>query len=464
MDYNVFLCYRGDEGGVLAANIYSELCLYTNNKLKLFFAPRCVAHGDNFKDACFETAQKVSLMILLLSKGFFDGCTHPDDIVYGEIKNALSNEKTKFLPIIMPGFDFKDADLSELFSESEIDRIKHISAIKFTDVYSFSSVDMLVPILKDKVGIIDYMEHLAGGGMPEDKLIQRMHISADGKENFFSDENRTERNRLRAQQELLMGFDMPVYDKCLAGKSGLNVLDLGCSNGVALMKRLGDRKEVSRIIGIEYDPIATENANKAYASDRVKFYCADVEAEDFCDRLEEIMEENDIDKFDFVNLLAVMSHFKSPFKVLRNIKKYCSKGATVFIRNIDDGLNIFYPDENKKFARALSLLAKCDTTGYRRSGRELFTLLKRSGYRDITLEKAGLHSVDMDYDKKAAFFDVIFKFIRQGIVRAAEKHPDDAHLHADCAWFTQEYDNMEEEFLSDEFFILFGFLIYTARV
>ncbi len=56
MDYNVFICYRGDEGGVLASNIYSDLCLYTNNKLKVFFAPRCVPHGDNFKAACLDTA------------------------------------------------------------------------------------------------------------------------------------------------------------------------------------------------------------------------------------------------------------------------------------------------------------------------------------------------------------------------------------------------------------------------
>lgn len=463
MDYNVFICYRGDEGGVLASNIYSDLCLYTNNKLKVFFAPRCVPHGDNFKAACLDTAGKVQLVILILSKGFFDKCGDPDDIVFGELKSALSNEETKFLPIIMPDFDFRDVELSTWFDDTEVDRIKHISAIKFTDVYSFSSIDMLIPILRDKVGEFSYIDAVADS-LAGANAKKRMHISAEGKENFFSDNNKTEKSRLRAQQELLMKFDMPVYEKCLEGKQGLCVLDLGCGNGVALMNRLGNRKEVDRIIGIEYDRAATDSANAKYGGEKAKFYCLDVESDDFKDELTEIMEENGIEKFDFVNLLAVMSHFKSPFKVLRTVKSCCRKGATVFIRNIDDGLNICYPDEEKKFERAFSLLARCDTTGYRYSGRELFTLLKRSGYKNIRLEKTGLSSVLMDYDEKSAFFDVIFKFIKQGINRAAESHPDDVQICAERRWLAEVYDDLEQEFLSDEFFVLFGFILYTAEV
>lgn len=70
----------------------------------------------------------------------------------------------------------------------------------------------------------------------------------------------------------------------------------------------------------------------------------------------------------------------------------------------------------------------------------------------------------MDYDEKSAFFDVIFKFVKQGIVRAAEKHPGDVQLSADSRWLAEVYDDLEEEFLSDEFFILFGFVLYTAKV
>ena len=69
----------------------------------------------------------------------------------------------------------------------------------------------------------------------------------------------------------------------------------------------------------------------------------------------------------------------------------------------------------------------------------------------------------MDYDEKAAFFDIIFKFIKQGISKAAFTHPNDMQLKADCRWLEDEYDDLEEKFLSDEFFMNFGFILYTAK-
>lgn len=78
-EYNIFLCYRGDKGGWLASNIYSELKLYTKEKLSLFFAPKCISKGENFKNRCEAVAGDVNLMILILSPGFFDNCGEPDD-------------------------------------------------------------------------------------------------------------------------------------------------------------------------------------------------------------------------------------------------------------------------------------------------------------------------------------------------------------------------------------------------
>lgn len=461
MSYNIFICYRGAEGGVFASNIYSDLCLHTNDQLKVFFAPRCVPHGQNFKKACLDAISEVQLVVLILTNGFFDNCKNDDDIVYNELKTALAKQEIRFLPILMPDFDFKNVDLSELFDETEVDRIKHISAIKFTDVYSFSSVEMLIPILRDMVG--DYaINNVATSAL---NLAQkRMHIADKGKDNFFSAENIKENMRLKAQQQLLMDFDMPIYEKCLEGKDSLAVLDLGCGSGTALMNRLGNNPAVKKIIGIEFDEKAAKSAAEKYGNENVKFYCLDIEAEDFSERLMQIMNENGIEKFDFVNLLAVMSHLKSPFKLLRIIKKFCSKKATIFIRNIDDGLNICYPDDGEKFMRALSLLSKCGTTGYRYSGRELYTLLKRSGYNNICLQKSGLSSVGMDYEQKSAFFDVIFMFIKQGIVQAAKENPENSQLRADRDWFLSVYEDLEEAFLSEEFFISFGFILFTAEV
>ena len=155
-DYNVFLCYRG-EGAMLAASIYSDLSAYAKNKLKLFYAPKCIKHGDNFMSICKDVAGRVSLMIMILTPGFFAQCRNEDDVVLQELRSALKNPMTTFLPIITPGFVYDTVALEEFFTEQEIDRIKHINAIKYNDVYSFNSTELLLPILKDKVGVTDYV-------------------------------------------------------------------------------------------------------------------------------------------------------------------------------------------------------------------------------------------------------------------------------------------------------------------
>ena len=462
-DYNVFLCYRG-EGSVLASSIYHELNTYSKDKLKLFYAPKCLAYGENFMSSCKEIAGQVSLVILILTPKFFEMCSNADDVVYQELKSALANPLTSFLPITTPGFEYNDEAMQQFFNEQEIDRIKHISAIKYTDVYSFNSIDLLLPIVKDKVGVTDYEEIIQNAILSRQKSTKkRVHINQEEKVEYFSQENKSEANRLNVQQQLLLNFDMPIYEKYLSGKTNLKVLDIGCGNGKALMKRL-DRQEVDKIIGVEFNQSFVDKANQDFASDKAKFYKLDVESQDFIDDLQEIMEENDIEKFDWINILAVMSHLKSPYHLLKAVRKVCKKDAVIFIRNIDDGLNMAYPDPDFMFERAFDMIAKCDTTGYRRSGRELYTLLTRSGYKNISVEKFGLNTADMDYSEKEAYFDTIFKFLKNGINQTAKNNPTNKEILAERDWLEDKFDELEEAFLSSETFINFGFLIVVARV
>ncbi len=462
--YDLFICYRGGEGGVLAASIYNEIVLHSKGKINPFFAPKCIKHGDNFKTQCLDVIGKVPLVILILSPDFFAGCSEDDDIVYGELKSAMANEKTEFLPIVLHGFDFKSQNLSNLFNESEIDRIKHVSALQFNDVYSFSAYDMLLPILRDKIGfqISDISENIIKS--LESKEVKRQHISDPNKAGYFSQANTSEIKRLNAQQQLLLNYDMDVYQKYLEGKKGLKVLDIGCSNGKALMARLGDRDEVDTIIGVEFDEGAVEKAREVYASTKAKFYVVDLEADDFAEKMEEIMDENDIDKFDWINVLAVVSHLKNPYRVFKALKKICKKGGIFFVRNIDDGINIAYPDKENRFKRAFNILSKCDTVGYRYSGRELYSIFKTLNFSNISLEKFGLNNINMDFDDKMAFFDVIFGFIKNGIKNAVKKHPNNEELVVECEWFLDNMDELEEQFLAIETFVNFGFLTYVAIV
>ena len=75
-----------------------------------------------------------------------------------------------------------------------------------------------------------------------------------------------------------------------------------------------------------------------------------------------------------------------------------------------------------------------------------------------------MNTIGLDYEERSALFDVVFKFVKQGIHTAAENHPDDIRLREDAAWLDSVYYDLEEGFLSEDFFMNMGFMLYTAEV
>ncbi len=449
------MCYRDSSSALLAGYIYLEL-VNIDPRLKIFYAPKCIDYGDDFVEKCEAIAGSVSLMIVIINNQFFSRISDSEDVVSKELRSALKNKDCKFLPVLSNDVDFRETRLEQFFSEEDISRITHINPIRFTDVYTFDTGLLRDPIL----------EHF---GISKDSVRgnrhgERSHIATNNKGKYFSDENNNEKRRLLQQQALLLKYDMPIYDKMIEGKKDLCVLDLGTGNGSTFMNRFGMRPEVKKLIGIEYNELNVVHANEQYGSENVAFYQGDVEADDFIDRLEEIMDENGIEAFDFINILALMSHLKSPSKLLKKIRKVCSPDAQIFIRNIDDGLNVAYPDRDGAFEKALDILVRCNSSGYRFSGRELFTYLKKWGYSDISLERTGIHTVGMTQAEKEGFFDVIFKFVRQCLKYELEGNPDSKELQRLTAWLEESYEQLEDEFMSPEFFFHFGFIIYTAHI
>lgn len=456
--YNIFLCYRGEQAGLLARSIYQEIKSYKNKKLKVFYAPECIDYGVDFVKKCEEIASKVSLMITFITKDFFDRIDNPDDVVALEIRKALDNPNCAFLPIIFKDFDFNAASskMRALYSPEEIKRITHINAINYTDVYTFDSFTLLGAIL----------EHfsLKKDEIDEDAANKRIDVSQEELTSWLSDSNKAETRRINIQQQLLLKYDLPVYDKLLKGKKNINVLDLGSGNGSALMTRLGNREEVNKIIGIELVKENADHANEKYGNERIKFYQGDVESDDFEEQLEQVMEENDIEAFDFVNVLALLSYLHKPSQLFKIIKKYCAPNSVILVRNIDDGLNVAYPDDNGDFKKALSLLQLCTSNGYRFDGRQIFTILQNRGYKDITLENLSISTVGMSAEEREAFFITVFGFAKKGIKDEILLSPDDLDLQDKYKWFMDIYDKLEEEFMNPAFFMNFGFLIYTARI
>ena len=154
-NFNVFISYRGDsEGGMLGSKIYSDLLhhLKTDNEKEYtpFFAPACIPRGEDFKEAINSVLKDVRCMILVLNKGYFDKCVDDDDMVFYELKMALSNPNIRFIPLILPGFKFEEeTQLLNLFDSLEIDRFKHLNPVNYHSIYDFKTEIDLLPVLRN---------------------------------------------------------------------------------------------------------------------------------------------------------------------------------------------------------------------------------------------------------------------------------------------------------------------------
>ena len=281
---------------------------------------------------------------------------------------------------------------------------------------------------------------------------------------YYNSLDTDEARRLAIQEKILREFEADTYKSLLSGKSGLSVLDIGSNNGDLLMNRLGSRAEVSRILGVDIDQGAVKVASSRYQSEQIQFKCCDCESGKLEAVLEEYLDENKLTGFDFVNISLVILHLERPFKVLKTIRKYLNKNASIFVCDVDDSLDLAYPDEHGHFARFVEIAGRLKTTGFRHSGRQVFGLLSRAGYKDIKLEKIGPTTIGMSYEERDAFFHSGFSYLKPHLENALRADPSNKELLDDLSWIEESYDFMEESFHSDDFFFQTGTLIFTARV
>ena len=148
-EYNIFICYRGSisgQGGLAGSILYRELNEITG--FELFYANAVLDEGaDNFKNASRQVLKETKVFILLLTPGFFDGCSHHDDMVKDEIQTALRDARIRFIPITLPEFDAKREFTKEvrgIFEGDFEDRIEHISQIAWNNLGKFEIKDKLV--------------------------------------------------------------------------------------------------------------------------------------------------------------------------------------------------------------------------------------------------------------------------------------------------------------------------------
>lgn len=101
--------------------------------------------------------------------------------------------------------------------------------------------------------------------------------------------------------------------------------------------------------------------------------------------------------------------------------------------------------------------------GNRETGRQIYSAMKRAGFRDIRWENAPLSTVGADVDLRGQIFDTVFPGIRNDLRRARDDDPDNRELAEEEKWLDDNYDGLEEKFRDGEFFFSLGLMMFTAK-
>ena len=441
-DCNVFICYRGLNGGELAELIYDNL--KKSQYVVPFFAPKDVNKGEDFKAILPKVLMRTKVFIMILTKGFFNGCKEDDDIVRYEFECAFKNKDIKFFPIAFPDFDYKTEDLST-FAPEEIERFKHKSAVGYSGIYDFDVNSQVMPFILNQIQ----------GSVNIENLFQRRA----GK--YIGGAESHEREYLKLQSNLLYEYDSSVFTDLLS--SAKTLLDIGCNDGSNTMGNYSSFTNLQTIIGIDKLQSCVDAANKNYANTNAYFYCVDLENTDFEKNLCEIMNKHGIASFDYIGITMVLLHLVNPFNLLKTLRKYLSKGGFLFIRDIDDDLNFAYPDNEKIFERLTGIIRYCDTYGYRQSGKEIYSHLVSCGFSKIKIAKQGFNTSEMDYDEKAALFHVYFGYVPYALQKMKEKNPENEIIVKDWDWTIKNMDKAEILFMEKRFIFSLGYIVYVAQ-
>jgi SAM-dependent methyltransferase len=441
MGIDVFISYE-HESKSIADNICSVL---ESKSIRCWYAPRDV-YGD-YATSIVNAIEGCRVFVLILNDKA--SCSpHVLNEVEMAYQRILNGEIT-----IVP---FKvDAGTLSKAMEYYVKRLHWIDAVSDSLENAIHHLyTQLVPILGIKEETTDSLKDKDSNA---ETNLDRKYVQ------YYSNDDPIEGKRLMYEDELLYDYEKIYYDKLLFGQQNICVLDLQTLTPTATIKRL-QRDEISKVVSFSYNEDLVNFGNSLVKNkSSFRFYKLNYEKDDIDSVIQHTMLEMNIEKFDLINLSMAVMDMKNPFKILKKLKKYVRPNGLTFIRDIDDGVVFAYPDEHNYFEQFKEFYKYDTLSGSRKSGRQIYNVMRKLGAKEIKLERVGINSSNMDYFHKRLMFESWFSFIPNDFRLMLKKDPNNAKAKEVLAWVDEYYDDLEEEFFADEFLFNAGYLIYTVR-
>lgn len=405
---------------------------------RCWFAPRDVV--GRYAKAIVDAIGNAKIFLLCLSKS-----AATSEHVLNEIEMAYNKKKSSDGTLLIEPLCIEPIDLDAPEFDEIMYYIRRINFISPTNLTSAKDIAREI-IFKNK----DYLK------------LENLNIKKERTKSAYFPSER-ENQRLKIQTELLRKFDSDIYTQIFERYSAPDILDVGCGNADMIFDRLHNYKNNYRLIGVERDSEKVAEAIEKYGDNNIFFCVSDVESPEFSDTIIEEMEKDGVDQFDIINISMLLLHLKSECALLRKLRRLLKPDGIIIIKDIDDGINFAYPDDSCIFDRIYRICDNNETSGERKNGRSIYTNLYRAGFRKIKLEKSGFSTIGLNYEEKEAFWGMYFKFIYGDIKWMRDKYPNNMDVVEDCEWFIENYDDIFDLFMRDDFIFSLGFQIYTAQ-
>ena len=434
---DIFISYQNRAQDV-ADKIFEKL---QSNNLHCWYAPR-IQYGDYAKRIT-EAIKLCKVFVVLVDKH-----SAVSDHVLNEIEIAYHRFVKKEIVIIPVRLDSEP--LSESFEY-------YFSRMQWIDAFSVSlntAVANLLEHVQTALGISNTRagdSHVGGGAVG-------MHESNQ----YFTMSDFNEVRRLANEDMLLSKYEGPIRDKLFAGKKDLVCLDLNVISIPGCVDK-ANRDEIGHIIGLTYSDEILQHGKIVVSDKPIDFYKVNFD-ENFDEQLARCLAQSGVDHIDVVCSCMALMDFKNPFKVLKAIKRFLAPNAVMLVREVDDGAVFAHPDKDKIWEQFYSFYKYNVYSGYRYTGRMVYTWLHKLGAKEIKLEHYGISSADMTDDEKEILFHSTTSFMKGDMQRILrEVDPNDANALAFLDFHEEHYWEMEEDVASDDFIFNTCYVIYSAK-
>ena len=280
----------------------------------------------------------------------------------------------------------------------------------------------------------------------EISLITGKHLSS------YKAENKSELKRLRIQAINTREPDQNAIKYVLdhmPQKEQLSILDMGCAYGFVTKDRFAKIPNAT-VIGVDRSEILIDYAKENSMFNGASYYVLDLEDEEVIDNLYEIMQKENIEKFDIIFASLVIHHLKNPNKLLRNIRKVLADDGYIIIRGSDDGSIVTYNDDGL-IQKVVDLHLSCDGISDRLNGRKIYSQLVSSGYKNVKMINWVKEVSGMDLDERNEIFIERFSYRKNYIKTQCEKDPYNAANRKKLEEMEYLLSELENKFSEESF-------------